>query len=199
MASEKVVFLVRHAQSEQNVATARLGRGDVKALGDIIRIGYDAPLSDTGRQQLETAATKLDGFATQHGIEVVVHSPYIRAVETAKTIFAGFIGKPFVELLPLHERTVPEYFFPSMLQARITQVREWLDSRPEGVVALVGHGQFFKHCINAPNVQPNVSIIRTTYSKTTGFVVASDDASPYVFKGFAEPWGSFDKPDPTKS
>ena len=50
---EKVVFLVRHAQSEQNVATARLERGELSALGSILKLGYDAPVSDTGKQQLE--------------------------------------------------------------------------------------------------------------------------------------------------
>ena len=32
---EKTVYLVRHAQSEQNIATARLEKGDVGALGDL--------------------------------------------------------------------------------------------------------------------------------------------------------------------
>ena len=46
--ANKTVFLVRHAQSEQNVATARLASGDVSALIDIGAIGYDAPLSRQG-------------------------------------------------------------------------------------------------------------------------------------------------------
>ena len=39
----KTVFLVRHAQSEQNVASARFAEGEVSALIDIASIGYDAP------------------------------------------------------------------------------------------------------------------------------------------------------------
>ena len=181
----RVVYLVRHAQSEQNIATARLQRGDVAALADIARLGYDAPVSGEGRQQLEDARKQLDGFATSSGIELVAHSPYIRAVETAKAVFAGFT-RPLVTLPPLHERTISEYFFPWLLDARIRQVRDWLEARPETVIALVGHGQFFKRCIDAPGVQPNVSIIRTKFSRSNGFVPDTESES-LSFGGFAEP------------
>lgn len=76
----KTVFLVRHAQSEQNVASARFSEGDVSALVDIAMLGYDAPLSKQGESQLREASVALDGFAAQRGIALVAHSPYQRAV-----------------------------------------------------------------------------------------------------------------------
>ena len=188
----KTVFLVRHAQSEQNVATARLSRGEVGALGDIIQLGHDAPVSAAGAEQLAAAATRLDGFASRHAIELVAHSPYARAVATARALFSGH-PKPLVLLPPLHERTVAEYFFPWMLDARIQQVRDWLDSRDERCIALVGHGQFFKRCLQASSVQPNVSILRSTYSSSEGFVPARDGV--VAFPGFPEPSGA--PPQPT--
>ena len=109
---EKTVYLVRHAQSEQNIATARLEKGDVGALGDLVRLGFDAPVSAEGRQQLTTAARSLDGFATQQKIEIVAHSPYQRAVTTAMALFSGH-HRPLELLPPLHERTIAEYLFPS--------------------------------------------------------------------------------------
>lgn len=102
----KTVFLVRHAQSEQNVATAKLAAGKAGALADIVALGYDAPLSKEGERQLQAAAASLKGFSAQHGIELVAHSPYQRAARTAKALFSD---RPMVELPPLHERTVSEY------------------------------------------------------------------------------------------
>ena len=182
---EKTVYLVRHAQSEQNIATARLEKGDVGALGDLVRLGFDAPVSAEGRQQLTTAARSLDGFANQHKIEIVAHSPYQRAVTTAMALFSGH-HRPLELLPPLHERTIAEYLFPSLLDNRIRQVCEWLNGREERVIALVGHGQFFKRCIGAPGaVQPNVSILETKYSREGGFLGFRCVRTAYA--GFPEP------------
>ena len=80
---EKTIFLVRHAQSLQNVATAKFFQtGDASALGTILRLGYDAPLSTEGKEQLQKAATTLEtsNFASRRQIELVAHSPYQRCV-----------------------------------------------------------------------------------------------------------------------
>ena len=121
-AATKTVFLVRHAQSEQNVASARFAEGDVSALVDIAMLGYDAPLSKQGEAQLREASVALDGFAAQRGIALVAHSPYQRAVQTARALFAAF-PRPLVQLPSLHERTMAEYFFPWLLDQRVAQVR----------------------------------------------------------------------------
>jgi len=47
----KRVFLVRHAESEQNIATRNLENGDLSALITVCALGYDAPLSKKGREQ----------------------------------------------------------------------------------------------------------------------------------------------------
>ena len=175
----KTVFLVRHAQSEQNVASARFAEGEVSAL-----IGYDAPLSKQGESQLREASVALDGFAAQRGIALVAHSPYQRAVHTARTLFAGF-PQPLVQLPPLHERTMTEFFFPFLLDRRVAEVCSWLDAREERVIALVGHGAFFARCLGASRVQPNVSIVETTYSPAAGFVPRADHR--FAYPGFSEP------------
>ena len=180
----KTVFLVRHAQSEQNVASARFAEGDISALIDIAAIGYDAPLSKQGESQLREASLALDGFAAQRGIALVAHSPYQRAVHTARSLFAEF-PRPLVQLPPLHERTMSEFFFPFLLDRRVAQVCSWLDAREERVIALVGHGAFFARCLGASTVQPNVSIIEATYSPAAGFVPRADDK--FAYAGFSEP------------
>ena len=71
------------------------------------------------------------------------------------------------------------------LRVPIWQVSDWLDSRDESCIALVGHGQFFKRALRLDDVQPNVSIIRATYSRREGFVVQPEGGM--AFPGFAEP------------
>ena len=195
---EKVIFLVRHAQSLQNVATARFfSTGDAKALGTILRLGYDAPLSDEGKEQLRKAATSLETskFTSNHQIELVAHSPYQRALATAQALFPSFVGSSRMQLLPnLHERTLPEYFFSFWMDSRIDDVKRWLDGRSERVIALVGHGQFFKRCLESHAVQPNVSIVECRYSPRSGFVPIAEQSKAMVFDGFADPKGTQGRP-----
>ena len=190
---KKTVYLVRHAQSLQNVAVAQFYfNGDWAALGRVIRLGYDAALSETGVAQLKEAAETLGaneadgGFAKQRGIELVAHSPYQRAKLTAQALFPKYLGSErMVELPPMHERTVTEYFFPALMEERVRQVRRWLEGRSEHTIALVGHGQFFKMCMGGGQKQlRNVSIMETTYSAETGFTAAD---APVTFAGYPEP------------
>lgn len=70
------IVLVRHAESEANVAAAWQGRGN-------------AALSDKGKSQVEALARRVDG----HEYGVVVSSPLDRAYETA----TAFTPSPEVE------------------------------------------------------------------------------------------------------
>ena len=105
--ASKTVYFIRHAESEQNVAMRRLKRGEMKVLFWLAYIGVAAPLSAYGRTQLEGAPAKLAaaGFGQ---IELVAHSPYMRARQTAAELFREppFSAIPQIELEWLHERTV---------------------------------------------------------------------------------------------
>lgn len=74
----------------------------------------------------------------------------------------------------------------------MTWLRGWLDRREEGVIVLVGHGQFFKRLLKRPDTQPNVSIMKCTYAPGEGF---SEPTLCGV--GFAEPGG--DTPAPRRA
>ena len=89
--------MVRHAQSEANVASARLGAGEVSAIWPFLTMGADAPLSDMGRQQLAAAQAQLVGFIEDRGVQLIAHSPLVRAQQTAHALFSD-CGAPFVEL-----------------------------------------------------------------------------------------------------
>ncbi len=179
--SSKTIYLVRHAQSEQNVTTHRLRGGDLRAVGSLVSLGYDAPVSEEGQQQLDTARERLANLVSEKRITLVAHSPLQRAVDTANAIFKGR-GPPLVERPEMHERTVSEYFMPSLMDQRIELLREWLANRDESVIALVGHGQFFKRCLGAPRVMENIEVIECSFNSVTGFGLFSS-----VFDGFADP------------
>ena len=86
MAEERKVFMVRHAQSEANVASARLGAGEVSAIWPFLTMGSDAPISDMGRQQLAAAQAQLVGFIEERGVQLIAHSPLVRAQQTARAL-----------------------------------------------------------------------------------------------------------------
>ena len=178
----KRIFFVRHAQSEQNIATCRLKSGDLTAAFTLVGMGYDAPVSETGVVQLSCTRTELDGLVEKYSIALVVHSPLQRAVETAKAVFGGR-GPPLVEFPGMYERTVSEYLLPTLMDQRIVNLQRWLATRDETVIALVGHGQFFKRCLGASQVLQNVAIVECSFDSPTGFSSTFDR----VFDGYPDP------------
>lgn len=156
----KKLFLVRHAQSEQNIAQKRLKEWQATALCTVCSLGYDASLSLAGKQQVEGAAKTLSGFVAEHKVELVAHSPYQRAADTAIGVFRD---APLTMLSFLYEQTVPEFFAPMLMDWRIAALRRWIDSRPERVIVLVGHGQFFRRATGRAAVQPNLSVLTCDY------------------------------------
>ena len=190
----KRVFLVRHAQSEANVASARLENGEVSALWPFLTVGSDAPLSDMGLQQLAAARAQLvaSRFVEVRGVQLVAHSPLVRAEQTARRLFGDCgpsLTPPFVEVPFIYERTPSEWASITGLDARIEQLCAWLAERDESVIVLVGHGQFFKRCLHRGFVQANVSILECSFSARDGFSLqaemhpaaeAASTAAPHV-------------------
>ena len=175
----KQVFLVRHAQSEANVASARLENGEVSALWPFLTAGSDAPISDMGRQQLAAARAQLvaSSFVEARGVQLVAHSPLVRAEQTARQLFGDCgpsLTPPFLEVPFIYERTPSEWASITGLDARIEQLRDWLAERDESVIVLVGHGQFFKRCLQRSFVQANVSFLECSFSARDGFSLQAE-------------------------
>lgn len=180
--SSKTIYLVRHAQSQQNEATYKLRQeGDVTAIASLVSLGYDAPVSNAGMMQLDAARAALATFASEHAVTLVAHSPLQRAVATAHACFGDRVAN-FVERPEMYERTVSEYFMPSLMDARVEQLRQWLTTREERVIALVGHGQYFKRCLGMPRVMENIEVVECSFNSTTGFGIFSS-----VFGGYPDP------------
>jgi len=79
-----VLWLIRHGQSLGNVIRETAGH-DVEVL-DIAERDMDVPLSDLGVRQAHAFGHWLSGLPEEERPDVVIASPYRRAVETATTI-----------------------------------------------------------------------------------------------------------------
>lgn len=101
----KTVFLIRHAQSEENRRLASLGRSfknlasfkipekdDVSASIELLDMAaqVDSNVSKEGRKQIDQLGNLLekDDFVKNMGIKLVAHSPLIRARQTSE----GMVG-----------------------------------------------------------------------------------------------------------
>jgi broad specificity phosphatase PhoE len=125
--------LVRHAQSAGNVANDAAIAGRLPEL-DLAERDMDVPLSDLGRQQ----ATDLGGWlaAAPHRPDVVVCSPYRRAVETAELA----LGASGLDLAVRYDERLREREFGIL--DRLTKVG--IEARhPEQAAARAFLGKFY--------------------------------------------------------
>lgn len=157
------VFLVRHAESEQNIATERLSMWDIRSLITVLKIGLDSNLSEHGKVQLSELQSRLksDNFVQNKNIELVAYSHYKRARETAEALFKGNVE--MTELSFLYERTPYEYITDNSVYARRKKLREWLSTRNEKNIVLVGHGQVWQQALEREEHQDNLSIIECDF------------------------------------
>jgi broad specificity phosphatase PhoE len=83
------IWLVRHGQSAGNVArdAAEAAKG---LMIDIAERDVDVPLSDLGVQQSQALAGWFAAMPEDQRPNVVLHSPYLRAAETARIVRQGF-------------------------------------------------------------------------------------------------------------
>ncbi len=109
------LLLIRHAIAEDRVAFAASGEDDSRR-----------PLTDRGRRQMTRATAGLVRLVER--IDLLASSPYLRAMQTAEVVAAGY-GALVVESIPSLE---PERAASSFLT--------WLRAHREAqVVAVTGH------------------------------------------------------------
>ena len=160
-------------KSLQNVAVKRLTENwDATAISSIIRLGHDAPLSGVGEAQVTAANEFLraNEWSPKPGApkpQLIVHSPHIRSKQTASGLFNG-CTIPIFELHCLYERTVWEYAYITPMDMRIAQTNEWLRERPEEVIVIVGHGQYFRRWLGLGYTQSNVHVMECSWSVDRG-------------------------------
>lgn len=168
--SIKTVYLIRHAESEENRriasfsrVTSSLGKFSLPSSKDIFSASglinvpaqVDSDVSEVGEQQIEHVATKLqeEEFLAKNNVTLVAHSPLKRARQTAEGMLgcaAPATKAPTVlhveETSLLTEKTPAEWlpYNSGSLADRIGAFEAWLGEQPHEAIAIVGHSQFFK-------------------------------------------------------
>jgi phosphohistidine phosphatase SixA len=186
----KTVYLIRHAESEENrrlQALTRLftfrsnvfgGSGsslysdilDSLSLLDVYS-QVDTPVSKHGQQQISSISkqVKSRNFVTASKVELLVHSPLLRARDTARGMFIN--GDPneepfrIVELDMIREK-YPSEWIPGntyKLYDRIRDFETWLDDQQESVVVVVGHSQYFRTMLQVPFKFSNCDVWQAQY------------------------------------
>lgn len=142
----KIVILIRHGETEGNIRCRSLC---TSCCCGIHRVFGDPELTSNGRDQATDVARQLNqaDFVRKQGLELVVHSTLRRARDTCGTLF-GTSGIQTVRLGIFNE-WYPTDWLPcpgteGNFEARVRKCKAWLASRPERVIAVVGHGAFFK-------------------------------------------------------
>jgi broad specificity phosphatase PhoE len=127
---------------------------------------------------------KENSFTSHCGIQLLVHSPLIRARETAYGLFDiinndpsratmndtddnGTSVPPRVVVLNEIREKYASGWLPgniSKLYNRIDQFEQWLHEQPETVIAVVGHSQFFKAMLQLDFKFHNCDVWKTQFN-----------------------------------
>ena len=162
------VLLIRHGRTSANATGILAGRTPGVLLDSV------------GRRQARTLGTRLREVT----LDAVVHSPLERCVETAEGLLANrpdvarhpdvrlsecdyrdWTGRSLAELAkeplwPVIQDTPSSVTFPGgesmlgMAQRAATAVADWAAKYPEGVVAVVSHGDVIKAILSDALGQP---------------------------------------------
>ncbi|KAH9261149.1 hypothetical protein BASA81_000853 [Batrachochytrium salamandrivorans] len=191
MSSSKTVYLIRHAESAENV----LMQGVVRSLNDLqgglllaknaVTGGNDqCPLSPAGELQVAEVRQKMQENKQEYfgeGVErallenklLVAHSPMLRAKQTClglitSEVFSGHaqIRDHWMELELLREMLPVEMLDSksrSLAPARIAEFETWLDNRPETLVFVVGHSHYFREMLGVGFKFSNCEVWRSTF------------------------------------
>jgi broad specificity phosphatase PhoE len=109
------LWLLRHGQSLGNVAN-ELARREEREQLDLTHRDMDVPLSELGVQQAAAVGRWIAGLSRRKRPDVIVSSPYARAVDTARAVVdAGDLG---VEIVPDERLREREFGILDMLTRR---------------------------------------------------------------------------------
>ena len=161
MKGKKIIF-IRHCESVNNEAISRILAfiqelthfrlpSSVSPLFELLKYTYDCDITTKGTLQVVDICQILkgDSFWEQNKPELIIHSPLIRARETAKQ-FLIQSPSPYNDLRvascpDLREANILEHIFQSYMDTRIKAFEGWLGSLEEETVIVVGHGKCITH------------------------------------------------------
>lgn len=180
----KTVYLIRHAESHENRRRHSLTRcfeqistgaipssEDLNASFELLNVpeNLNSGVSTIGAKQIEHMGGLLENynFLEEKGVQLVVHSPLLRARQTCEGLLGVVATKSIKMKVPLCVKRVEELDFlverqpqeipqevilkdvpPSSISSsftkRIKDFEQWLVQQPEDTIAVVGHSLHFK-------------------------------------------------------
>ena len=191
-ATPKTVYMIRHAESEENRRVSSLKSAakaiftrfswprsqDVSAAFELLRVSdqIDSNVSEFGKEQIAHMAQRLTAanFVAASQIELVAHSPLIRARETCRGMLGCMANPDAVtvesvkavhELDFLKEKTPAEWLptHSAGFYKRLATLEDWIAQQPETVIALVGHSQFFKALLKLDYKFGNCDVVQVEF------------------------------------
>lgn len=200
-ATKKTIYLIRHAESEENRRIAALSRtfqslkkfsfpktSDMSTSTELLNVSaqVDSNVSEIGANQIAHMGEKLrkEKFVVSSGIDLVVHSPLLRARQTSEGMLgcmaasssddtaeekkADTVSKVIETALVL-EKTPAEWIpmYYSGFLKRISDFESWLGKQPEEPIAIVGHSQFFKAMLGLDYKFGNCEVWKVDFDVTS--------------------------------
>mmetsp|Transcript_36541 Transcript_36541/g.68065 ORF Transcript_36541/g.68065 Transcript_36541/m.68065 type:complete len:240 (-) Transcript_36541:76-795(-) len=162
--SKRLIF-IRHAESQNNVdkREARLAWKNIKtaegcptfsqicSAGRLLTVPMNSDLSSEGEMMVKELRKKLldINFIMSQKVEVVIHSPLLRAKRTCYTLFSSDDDSdhnivPIIENTYIYEKNIPEALSISDINIRVDAFREYIRKRDEKCIVIVGHSAFFR-------------------------------------------------------
>ena len=85
-------------------------------------------------------------FLARNAVQLIVHSPLVRAQKTCIGIFGenNSSNVPILQYDDLYEKSVNETLGLADMTSRIAEVTAWLLQRDERCICIVGHSAFFR-------------------------------------------------------
>lgn len=211
----KTIYLIRHAESEENVRMDRLynvGRSlkrrrppsprDVYSGSKLLAMNSigraDSSLSENGRaqvrktvnyrsivhvygqlthsdrphsiktQKVEEMYSKLKKANFTQSLDLIAHSPLVRAKDTCYGVLDLSCACPMVELDCLREVTPRETLRRGRqpVKSRIDALQSWLETqRFSSTIALVGHSEYFRVMLGLPKRFNNCDVWKLSYQE----------------------------------
>jgi broad specificity phosphatase PhoE len=222
--AKKKIYLIRHAESEENRRIAALSRtfqnlkrfslpkaSDVSTSTELLNVlaQVDSNVSDIGASQIAHMGEKIrdDKFIESSGIQLVVHSPLLRARQTSEGMLGCMTASSsddaveekkvisvsrVVETDLLLEKKPAEWtpMYYDQFRKRISDFETWVGEQPEEVIAVVGHSQYFKAMLKLDDKFGNCEVWKVDFgvpppredategASTTGATKNSGDENP---------------------
>lgn len=187
--NRKTIYLIRHAQSEENRRLLSLKKAlralasfslpslyDVLASLEFLNVPaqIDTNLSEHGKKQVDRMGNVLRtaNFVSNNKIELVAHSPLIRARETSLGMLGcvapstKWHGVQRVIETDLLSEIRPTECVPGMHHSfarRMMGFENLLKELPEETIAIVGHSQYFRVMLKLDFVFGNCDVWKVTF------------------------------------